>query len=151
MASGNLSHIKQEMSPALWISLVCMCVCCLESQNLKKVSVSKLTSALLPQSEEQSSPTTITAALQPWQICLVCPTPDLPRALQRKAGKWGSICLVDTVYPLIDNKVTFRVSLEILFCTVLSRMTKERQVKQEKTLCSLNSVLLAASVVYSVW
>lgn len=54
------------------------------------------------------------------------------------------------MYPLIDNKVTFCVSLEILFCTVLSQLAKERQVKTKKILCSLNSVLLAASVVHSV-
>lgn len=36
------------------------------------------------------------------------------------------------MYPLIDNKVTFCVSLEILFCTVLSQLAKERQVKTKK-------------------
>lgn len=58
---------------------------------------------------------------------------------------------MDTVYPLIDQ-VTVRVSLDYCFVLYFLGWQKKEKlnVKKEKKLRSLNSVLLATSVVYSV-
>lgn len=58
---------------------------------------------------------------------------------------------MDTVYPLIDQ-VTVRVSLDYCFVLYFLGWQKKEKlnVKKEKKLRSLNSVLLATSVVYGV-
>lgn len=61
---------------------------------------------------------------------------------------------MDTVYPLIDQ-VTVRVSLDYCFVLYFLGWQKKEKLnvkkeKKKKKLRSLNSVLLATSVVYSV-
>lgn len=59
---------------------------------------------------------------------------------------------MDTVYPLIDQ-VTVRVSLDYCFVLYFLGWQKKEKLnvkKEKKKLRSLNSVLLATSVVYSV-
>lgn len=134
MASGNLNYVKYAMSEGFWIFLVWGVLRVSVLTSWERHQYCRCPSPHHVKSEEQNI---IITASQPRQVCPLSSTPGLPRTLQREAGKLGLICLVDTVYPLIDNKVTFRVSLEILFCTVLSWMAKERQDKtKEKMLCS---------------
>ena len=60
---------------------------------------------------------------------------------------------MDTVYPLLDQ-VTVRVSLDYCFVLYFLGWQKKEKLnikKEKKKLRSLNSVLLATSVVYSVW
>lgn len=59
---------------------------------------------------------------------------------------------MDTVYPLLDQ-VTVRVSLDYCFVLYFLGWQKKEKLnikKEKKKLRSLNSVLLATSVVYSV-